>query len=97
MADLYKYRPRIADKLLERLECDAVIHLRDGRYGLIEIKLGVDKAINEGASTLLNLADKIDTTKMKKPSFMMVLTATGNYAFRRPDGVLVVPIGCLKD
>lgn len=79
------------------LECDAVIHLRDGRYGLIEIKLGGDKPINEGASTLLNLADKIDTTKMKKPSFMMVLTATGNYAFRRPDGVLVVPIGCLKD
>ena len=79
------------------LECDAVIHLRDGRYGLIEIKLGGDKAINEGASTLLNLADKIDTTKMKKPSFMMVLTATGNYAFQRPDGVLVVPIGCLKD
>lgn len=79
------------------LECDAVIHLRDGRYGLIEIKLGGEKLINEGASTLNELAKKIDTTKMKKPSFMMVLTATGNYAFRREDGVLVVPIGCLKD
>lgn len=79
------------------LECDAVIHLRDGRYGLIEIKLGGDKLINEGATTLKELSDKIDTTKMKNPSFLMVLTATGNYAFRREDGVLVVPIGCLKD
>ena len=74
-----------------------MIHLRDGRYGLIEIKLGGDNLINEGATTLRELADKIDTTKMKKPSFMMVLTATGDYAFRREDGVLVVPIGCLKD
>ena len=74
-----------------------MIHLRDGRYGLIEIKLGGDKLINEGATTLRELADKIDTTKMKKPSFMMVLTAIGDYAFRREDGVLVVPIGCLKD
>lgn len=79
------------------MECDAVIHLRDGRYGLIEIKLGGEKLINEGATTLLQLANKIDTTKMKKPSFMMVLTATGDYAYRRPDGVLVVPIGTLKD
>lgn len=79
------------------LECDAVIHLRDGRYGLVEIKLGGDKLINEGAATLKELSDKIDTTKMKKPSFLMVLTATGNYAFRREDGVLVVPISCLKD
>lgn len=79
------------------LECDAVIHLRDGRYGLIEIKLGGDKLIEEGARTLKELSDKIDTTKMKKPSFTMVLTAVGSYAFRRKDGVLVVPIGCLKD
>lgn len=88
---VYHYRDK------NGLECDAVIHLRDGRYGLIEIKLGGDKLINEGATTLRELADKIDTTKMKKPSFMMVLTATGDYAFRREDGVLVVPIGCLKD
>lgn len=79
------------------LECDAVVHLRDGRYGLVEFKLGGEKLINEGAATLLALANKIDTTKMKSPSFMMVLTATGDYAFRRADGVLVVPIGCLKD
>ncbi len=47
--------------------------------------------------TLLSLAEKIDTTKMKTPSFMMVLTAAGDYAYRRDDGVLVVPVGCLKD
>lgn len=79
------------------LECDAVIHLRDGRYGLIEIKLGGENLINEGAATLKELSDKIDTAKMKKPSFLMILTATGDYAFRREDGILVVPIGCLKD
>ena len=79
------------------LECDAVIHLRNGSYGLIEIKLGGDKLIEEGAHTLKTVADKIDTTKMKAPSFLMVLTATSPYAYRREDGVYVVPIGCLKD
>ncbi len=80
----------------DKLECDAVVHLRNGQYGLIEIKLGGDKLINEGAENLLTLSNKIDTSKMKAPSFMMVLTATGDYAFRREDGVYVVPIGCLK-
>lgn len=89
--EVYHYRDK------NGLECDAVIHLRDGRYGLIEIKLGGDNLINHGAVTLLSLAEKIDTTKMKAPSFMMVLTAAGDYAYRREDGVLVVPIGCLKD
>lgn len=80
------------------LECDAVIHLRNGKYGLIEIKLGGDKLIEEGANTLNFLADKIDTTKMKAPSFKMVLTGVGQYAYKRQqDGVYVVPIGCLKD
>ena len=80
------------------LECDAVIHLRNGKYGLVEIKLGGDKLIEEGAKTLTALADKIDTPKMKIPSFKMVLTGVGQYAFQRPqDGVYVVPIGCLKD
>ena len=79
------------------LECDAVIHLRDGRYGLVEVKLGGDVLIGEGAQTLLKLSDKIDTTRMKSPSFLMVLVGTGTYAYRREDGVLVVPIGCLKD
>lgn len=80
------------------LECDAVIHLRNGKYGLIEIKLGGDKLIEERAAALTTLADKIDTTKMKSPSFKMVLTGVGKYAYQRPqDGVYVVPIGCLKN
>ena len=79
------------------LECDAVVHLRNGDYGLIEIKLGGDNLVEAGAQTLTSLAGKIDTTKMKKPSFLMVLTANGPYAYKRADGVLVVPIGCLKD
>jgi hypothetical protein len=79
------------------LECDAVVHLRNGSYGLIEIKLGGDKLIASGVDNLIKLQSKIDTVKMKKPSFLMVLTATGNYAYKREDGILVVPIGCLKD
>ncbi|CCX85145.1 uncharacterized protein BN548_00868 [Parasutterella excrementihominis CAG:233] len=77
------------------LECDAVIHLRNGKYGLIEIKLGGDKLIEEGAATLKKLESKLDTDRMNKPSFLMVLTGVGNYAFRRSDGVYVVPIGAL--
>lgn len=79
------------------LECDAVVHLRNGSYGLIEIKLGGETRIEEGATSLISLAQKIDTTRMKKPSFMMVLTAVGQYAYLRTDGVMVVPVGCLKD
>ena len=78
------------------LECDAVIHLRNGHYGLIEIKIGGDKLIQEGVKTLLSLAEKIDTDIMPKPSFMMVLTGVGQYAYRRKDGVFIVPISCLK-
>ncbi len=79
------------------LECDAVAHLRNGSYGLIEIKLGGEKLIEEGAKTLKALEGKIDTTKMKAPSFSAVLIGVGDYAYRRPDGVYVVPAGCLKD
>lgn len=79
------------------LECDAVIHLRNGSYGLVEIKIGGDNLIEEGAKTLKVLAGKIDLDRMKSPSFLMVLTAVGTYAYRREDGVYVVPIGCLKD
>lgn len=88
---VYHYRDK------NGLECDAVIHLRNGRYGLIEIKLGGDHLINEGAKTLKALSEKIDTDKMKAPSFLMVLTAVGDYAYHRDDGVYVVPIGALKD
>lgn len=79
------------------LECDAVIHLRNGAYGLIEVKLGGDKLIEEGAENLKKLRDKIDTTKMKAPSFLMVLIGVGDYAYQRQDKVYVVPLGCLKD
>ena len=79
------------------LECDSVLHLRNGHYGLVEIKLGGETLINEGALNLLSLAKKIDTDKMCAPSFMMVLVGTGRYAYRREDGVLVVPIGSLKN
>lgn len=79
------------------LECDAVIHLRDGSYGLVEIKIGGDSLINEGAETLKKLESRIDTTKMKNPSFLLVLTAIGKYAYKREDGVYVVPIGCLRN
>ena len=88
---VYHYRDK------NGLECDAVVHLRDGRYGLVEIKLGGDELINEGVETLKTLASKIDSTRMKEPSFMMVLTGVGTYAYKREDGVYVVPIGCLKD
>ncbi len=78
------------------LECDSVMHLRNGHYGLIEIKLGGNSLIEEGAKNLTLLAKKIDTDRMYAPSFMMVLTGTGQYAYQRQDGVLVVPIGCLR-
>lgn len=89
---VYHYRDK------SNLECDAVVHLKNGKYGLIEIKLGGDSLIEEGASSLKKLANKIDVSKMSSPSFMMVLTGVGQYAYRRPDdGVLVVPIGALKN
>ncbi|MCI5583421.1 MAG: DUF4143 domain-containing protein [Anaeroplasma sp.] len=89
--DVFHYRDK------NGLECDAVIHLKNGKYGLVEIKLGGEKLIEEGAKSLKALTSKIDTEKMKTPSFLMVLTGTGDYAYRRQDGVLVVPVGCLKN
>ena len=78
------------------LECDTVIHLRNGNYGLAEIKLGGQKLIDEGIKNLKTLRDKIDTTKMKAPTFLMIVVGVGEYAYRREDGVYIVPIGCLK-
>ena len=73
------------------------VHLRNGQYGLIEIKLGGQSLIDDGAVTLNALAAQIDTSRMKAPAFKMILTATGEYAYRRPeDGIYVVPVGCLK-
>ena len=79
------------------LECDAVVHLRNGSYGLIEIKLGGEKLIREGVETLTSLTESIDTSKMKEPAFRMILTAADQYAYRREDGICIVPAGCLKD
>lgn len=88
---VYHYRDKTG------LECDAVVHLRNGCYGLVEIKIGGDDLISDGVRTLKALEAKIDTERMKKPSFLMVLTGVGPYAYKREDGVYVVPIGCLKD
>ena len=88
---VYHYRDK------NNLECDAVIHLRNGSYGLVEVKIGGAELIKEGAESLKTLSSKIDSTRMKTPSFMMVLTGIGKFAYKRPeDGVLVVPIGCLR-
>ena len=89
--EVYHYRDKNGQ------ECDAVIHLRNGKYGLIEIKLGGEKLIEEGVETLKSMKSKIDINKMNTPSFLMVITGIGDYAYQRPDGVLVVPIGCLKN
>ncbi len=87
---LYHYRDK------NGLECDAILHLANGSYGLIEIKLGGATLVEEGAKTLTHLTNIIDTTRMKAPAFRMVLTGVGDYAYKRTDGIYVVPVGCLK-
>lgn len=87
--DVFHYRDKSG------LEADMVVALRDGRWGAIEVKLG-NKQTEVAAENLLKLKSKIDTGKMGDPSFLMVITG-GQYAYRRDDGVLVVPIGCLKN
>ena len=86
--EIYHYRDRTD------LEADAVIHLRDGRWAAVEVKLG--NQLDRVAKNLLRLRDKVDTDRMQMPSFLMVITSSG-YAYEREDGVLVVPIGCLRD
>ena len=87
--DVLHYRDRYG------LESDMIIRLRDGRWAPVEVKLG-SKEIEEAAKHLLELKDKVDSSKVGEPSFLMILTG-GQYAYRRPDGVYIVPIGCLKD
>jgi hypothetical protein len=87
--DLYHYRDR------NNLEADMIVALRDGRWAAIEVKLG-SKQIEEAAANLIKLSEKVDTDKLGHPSFLMVLTG-GQYAYKRADGVWVVPIGCLRD
>ena len=79
------------------LECDTVIHLKNGQYGLAEIKLGGQKLIEEGVANLKMLANKIDTSKMPAPAFLMIIVGVGDFADRREDGIFIVPIGCLKN
>ena len=86
---LYHYRDS------NGLEADAVVHLKDGRYALIEVKFGRQEDIDAAAAHLLKLAGIIDTSTMPAPSCMIVITAK-NTAYRRPDGVYVVPLGCLR-
>ena len=88
---LYHYRDSTG------LECDTVLHRRNGKYALLEVKLGGERLIEEGAASMKKLADVIDTSKMPAPSFMAVIVGVGKYAYKRPDGVYVIPIGCLKD
>ena len=87
---LYHYRDS------NGLECDTVLHRRNGSYALLEVKLGGEESINAGAASMIELAGKIDTDKMPAPSFMAVIIGVGKYAYRRQDGVYVIPIGCLK-
>ena len=78
------------------LECDAVMHLRDGRYGLIKVKIGGEALIADGLKKLNRLASEIDTKTMKEPAFRMIVVAEGEYAYEEVDGTLICPIGCLK-
>ena len=78
------------------LECDAVMRIEDGSYGLIEVKTGGETLIEKGAAALVELEGKIDTTRMKKPAFKMLLVADGEFAYRRKDGVTVCPISSLR-
>lgn len=89
-AKVYHYRDK------DELECDAVVELRNGRYGLVEIKLGGMENVKSAAKQLASLAQKIDTARVGEPAFRMVLIAVGDSAMRLEDGTLVVPIGCLK-
>lgn len=88
---LYHYRDS------NGLECDTVLHRRNGSYALMEVKLGGEKNIEDGAASLLSLAMNIDTGRMPAPSFLAVVVGVGKYAYRRQDGVYVLPIGCLRD
>ena len=78
------------------LERDTVIHLRNGIYGLIEIKLGGDRLISDGVTTLNKLSSNIDASKMKAPAFKMLLVGVGEMAYKRSDGIYIVPLSCLK-
>lgn len=77
------------------LEADAIVVLPDGRWGAIEIKMG-QRQVEEASLNLLKLKDKVDVEAMNPPSFLMVLTGNG-YALKQKNGVMVVPVSCLRD
>ncbi len=77
------------------LEADAIIHLNDNKWGLVEVKLG-NAEFDKASENLLKLEERIDTEKLGKPAFKMIITST-DYAYKRQDGVIIVPIGCLKE
>ena len=87
--DIFHYRDK------DKLEADLIIRLHNGKWAAVEVKLG-SKEIEEGAQHLIKLKEKVDTDKVGEPSFLMVITG-GQFAYKRKDGVLVVPVGCLKD
>ena len=89
--DVYHYKDNLDN------ECDVVIHLRDGRYALLEVKLGGERLIDEGVKTLKDVLRRIDTDKMGKPAFMAIITGTERYAYRRDDGIIILPLGALKN
>lgn len=89
--DVYHYKDNLDN------ECDVVIHLRDGRYALLEVKLGGERLIDEGVRTLKDVLRRIDTDKMGKPAFMAIITGTERYAYRRDDGIIILPLGALKN
>ena len=89
--DVYHYKDNLDN------ECDVVIHLRNGRYALLEVKLGGERLIDEGVRTLKDVLRRIDTYKMGKPAFMAIITGTERYAYRRDDGIIILPLGALKN
>jgi hypothetical protein len=87
--EVFHYRDR------NNLEADAIVHLNDGRWGAVEIKMGASE-IEKAAENLKILRDRVNIEKMMNPSFLMILTAS-EVGYQRKDGIYVLPIGCLKD
>lgn len=87
--EIFHYRDK------DQLEVDLIVSLNDGRWAGIEVKLGEHQA-DEAAANLIQLKNKVDTSRIGEPSFLMVLTG-GKFAYQRKDGVMVVPVACLKD
>ncbi len=90
-AEVFHYRDK------DNLECDAVLHFKNGSYALIEIKLGGEKLIEKGVESINKLEKKLIKEGLNSPIFKAVIAGVGPYAYRRKDSVIVIPISCLKD